>query len=425
MDKRMVVPRIGSIVIPLLRGTAKRLFSNVPPGCARGDDCSLIFSACGKTHRSLVHCVIAGAFGLLVGVFGIAHRVTADEQAIPRIDALFEAEAAAHSIGGITVGIVSGPNLIWTKSYGLADMEAGTPATRHTVYRIGSITKQFTALMLLKLADDGRLKLSDAVATYVPDVARIRNQPEGSAPITLLQLATHRAGLDREPEGRAFWSGPVSAWEETTRAALPHVSYRFEPGAKFFYSNIGYAILGLAIQSAAGEPYTDYVSERILRPLGMTSTDFEPTPAMRSTLAKGYQVRSGRGDSAMAAAELATGRGYKVPNGALFTTVDDLAKFVSFEMGAGPAGVLNATTLHVNLDQAFPETDPNAAYGVGFERVSDGSRVVVGHTGSVAGYEAAAYFYPNSQKGLILLRNAEYDQLTFRVFFRALAMLAD
>jgi hypothetical protein len=86
---------------------------------------------------------------------------------------------------------------------------------------------------------------------------------------------------------------------------------------------------------------------------------------------------------------------------------------------------LNATTLHVNLDQAFPETDPNAAYGVGFERLSNGARVMVGHTGSVAGYEAAAYFYPSSEKGLILLRNAEYEQLTFRTFFRALAMLAD
>ena len=196
----------------------------------------------------------------------------------------FDFLAAKHPIGSMTVGIVCGPDLVWSKSYGYADMETGKAANRDTVYRIGSITKQFTGLMLLQLVDDGRVKLSDAVEKYFPDIRNVDGNAALAQPITLEQLATHRAGLSREPDDQRFLIGPVAEWDEITRSALPHVKYQFEPGKFYSYSNIGYAILGAALSRAADQSYTDYVQQHILSPLGMRHTGFEPNAEMLAEL---------------------------------------------------------------------------------------------------------------------------------------------
>jgi CubicO group peptidase (beta-lactamase class C family) len=97
----------------------------------------------------------------------------------------FDFLAAKHPNGSITVGIVCGPDLVWSKSYGYADMESGKTANRDTVYRNGSITKQFTGLMLLQLVDDGRVKLSDAVEKYFPDIRNVDGNAALAQPIRL------------------------------------------------------------------------------------------------------------------------------------------------------------------------------------------------------------------------------------------------
>ncbi len=117
------------------------------------------------------------------------------DREIKAVDTQFAAEYGKEHIGGVTVGIVSGPELVWTRNYGLADMEDGKQPTTDTVYRIGSITKQFTALMLLQLVEQGKVHLSDPVEKFFPEVNRIPGKYPGSPPITLIQLATHHSGL--------------------------------------------------------------------------------------------------------------------------------------------------------------------------------------------------------------------------------------
>jgi CubicO group peptidase (beta-lactamase class C family) len=161
--------------------------------------------------------------------------------------------------------VVSGRRLVWSKSYGDADRETRTPATPDTVYRIGSITKMFTALMLHQLAESGKVRLSDPVEKDFPDVKAVRDRFPDAPPITLVQLATHTSGLGREPDDLpTYLKGPVSDWEKVLIAALPHTRYEFEPGTRWSYSNIGYAILGASLGRAIGQPYTEYVRERIL-----------------------------------------------------------------------------------------------------------------------------------------------------------------
>ena len=337
------------------------------------------------------------------------HIKTASELsgAISRVDQIFAGEYAKDDPASLTVGVVSGPNLVWTKSYGLADIEKKIPATKDSEYRIGSITKQFTAVMLLQLADRGKVHLSDPVEIYYPEIHKVTNPDPNAAPITLIELATHTSGLDREPgDTETYLTGQVADWEKTLLAALGHTSYTFEPGTHYSYSNIGYAILGAALGRAAGQPYIQYVQEHILEPLGMKRTAFEQNADILSTLTKGYVVRDGVPDTAAPAKDLRDGRGYKIPNGALFTTAGDLAKFVSFEMGDGPETVLKKAILADNRTRASSTNGTlTSGYGVGFMLSRRGDLISVGHGGSVAGYQAGAYFNPPSHTGVIFFRN--------------------
>lgn len=327
------------------------------------------------------------------------------------MDSLVSAEFAKDSVGSLTVGVIAGSQLVWTRSVGFADMKARRLANRNTVYRIGSITKPFTAVMLMQLVAAGRVQLSDPVERYLPEVRQIASKPQGAAPFTFLQLATMTAGLVREPDDAGpFWTGPVSAWEKTLLAALPHTRYTSVPGTEYSYSNIGYAILGAALARVAGQPYTEWERLRVFRPLGMERTRFEIDSTISSDLAVGYQVKSdGTLDDQTAAQEARDGRGYKVPNGAIFTTVDDLARFVVFELGRGPDSVLARSM----LDDAFggivsTDADLQRGYGLGFmamRRDDYPFPSFLGHSGSVAGYRAAMYYDRGMKLGVVVFRN--------------------
>ncbi len=312
-----------------------------------------------------------------------------------------------------SIGIATKDGLVWSKAYGFANIENKVPATPDSIYRIGSITKQFTAVMLLQLVHDGKVHLSDPVEKYFPEINLVTGRFPGAPPITLMQLATHTAGLSREPEDMdTYVKGPVSQWEKTLIAALPHVKYALEPGTHFSYSNIGYAILGATLSRAAKQPFTDYVREKILLPLGMTHSDFEATPAIRKTLATGYVYNDDKKpDSTDAETELKTGRGYKVPNGALFSTVGDLARFEQFEMRNGPETVLPHKDLAENFQRMVASgADLTSGYGIGFTvdtvATPDSKAIFIGHDGGVAGYVSSAHFESQSNVGIVILHNA-------------------
>jgi CubicO group peptidase (beta-lactamase class C family) len=330
-----------------------------------------------------------------------------DAVTMSAIDELTRRALPKQNSASLAVGIVTDGRLAWSKAYGYADIENSVPATTETIYRLASVTKQFTALMLLQLVQDGKVHLSDPVEKYLPEVNQVKGRFPGAPPITLVQLATHTSGLDREPDNtEKYLVGPVADWEKITLAALPDTKYVFEPGTRFSYSNIGYAILGVALGRAAGQPYTVYVQEHIFKPLGMTDTTFEPNQQTRMRIAKGYYFHKGQVDWKTADREL-QGRGYKVPNGAAFSTVNDLAKFLAFEIGGGLAGVLKPEY----FEQGFQEliaTDEKLENGsaLGYEIQREGSSVIFGHQGEIVGYVADVFFDRSAKTGVIVLRNA-------------------
>lgn len=325
------------------------------------------------------------------------------------VDSLVADDFNKNRVGSVTAGVVSGDRLIWDKSYGDADTDKHIRANEGTVYRIGSITKMFTALMFEQLIDAGKVRLSDPVEKYFPEVNLVQRRYPNAPPITLMQLATHTSGLAREPDDmQKYVEGPVADWEKILIAALPHLHYIYEPGTQFSYSNIGYGILGATLARAAGEPYLKYVPEHIFEPLGMTRSALELTPTIQPYLSSGYQTEEkGKIDAATPLREQA-GRGYKVPNGAIYTTVRDLAKFASFLMGDGPATALPPDRLEYFQDvlQVTSISRLDRGYGVGFALMRRGDHVVFGHGGAVAGYGAGLFVNRDEKLAVIVLANA-------------------
>lgn len=344
-------------------------------------------------------------------------------QSRPADFAKFESAAVEawerERVGSVTIGMVKDGKLVAQRSLGFADIGRRTPAGPRTVYRIGSVTKAFTALMLLQLVEEGKVRFSDPVELHLPEFRRIAGWDAARPPVTLIQLATHTSGLAAEPEGEEYARGPVSRWEETLLSALPATRFESEPGTRFAYSNIGYAILGAALARASGRPYIEHVRKRIFEPLGMTDTGFEPNPKARSRLAAGYVAEGASVDGAQARADHA-GRGYKVPAGAIYSTLEDMAKFVAFQMGHGPESVLARRALEeasrrlITVDRGMGE-----AYGIGFQLFTNGDVVLQGHAGGMPGYRSLQVFERESATGFIVLRNVtggRFGDPVFMVF---------
>jgi len=323
------------------------------------------------------------------------------------------ADTAADSLGGIVAAVFEGERVIWAGGFGWADAGNGIAAAPAMISRTGSISKSFTAVALMQLVDEGVIDLDDPAVTHLPALADLAERPAGTPPITFRQLASHTAGLIREPRLPGAAAGPIEAWEEKIVASIPTTTFRSPPGTEYSYSNIGFGILGLAISRAAGTPFTRLVEERIFRPLGMSSSTFVITPDLQDRLAVGYaNNRRGEVNTEQPAREHA-GRGYKVPNGGIYSTVSDLARFAAALCGESRRPILTESARAEMLRFQTPPGDPAAdtgeqrsGYGLGFSltRTVDGI-VLAGHGGSVAGYTAHLLFEPESALGVVLLRN--------------------
>ena len=325
----------------------------------------------------------------------------------PTLRALAErlhADVTADSVGGITAGVVLSDRLVWSTAAGWADRDRRIAAQRHTIYRIGSISKSFTAVALAQLASRGTLALDDPVERYLPEVRALADAPPAAAPISLRQLASHTAGLIREPRLQDAARGPIEAWEEKLLASIPATSFDTLPGARYAYSNIGFGILGVAISRAARVPFMQLLTTNIFRPLQLGSTTFIIDDELKPRLAVGYANSRTRIDADTPAREH-TGRGYKVPNGGIYSTADDLARFIAALSGAPGMEILDSVARAEVMRVHTPENARNG-YGLGFSvRLLDDGGRVVSHGGSVAGYTAHIAFDPDCGIGVILLRN--------------------
>ncbi|MGD8698578.1 MAG: serine hydrolase domain-containing protein [Gemmatimonadales bacterium] len=375
----------------------------------------MLKNAVGKLRRGSLARPAPGGFPwlltLVLANLLVATEVDAQftpfEAAIADFDAEVAAGVAQDAAGCVSVAVFIGDDIVWSRGYGWADIEHRVACTENSIGRTGSISKSFTAVLMMQLVERGLIGLDDPVVDYLPELRELADPPPGMRPITFRMLASHTAGLIREPRLEGAASGSIYRWEEKVMESIPHTGFETPPGTEYSYSNIGFGILGLALSRAAGVPFMTLVEDQIFRPLGMTSSTYVVnTPEMAARLSVGY---SRDRDTGEVSAERATrehfGRGYKVPNGGIYSTVGDLAKFAAAVLGVSPVPILS-----VESRAAVVAPQPSAEnYGLGFSVRTDGDMTFAGHGGSVAGYNAQLLFQLDSKIGIAVLRTTGYN----------------
>ena len=337
-------------------------------------------------------------FFILLGLYGSAQPTAKEMKAINASTRdLTNACKNDNLHGGISMAVVRKDQLIWAGAVGYAAMDKETPADTGTIYRIASITKMFTVTILLQLAEEGKVRLDDPAEKYVPEVASIPGYSNHTR-FTLQQLASHTAGLNREPELAGSSVGPVDQWEIKVLACLPHSSFNSNPGEQFLYSNIGFAILGLALERASGTPYVQLVQQRIFTPLQMNNSFFIVPDDKRGRLAQGIDNNKDGVVNTSLPARTIDGMGYRVPNGGIWSTAPDLARFVIGLMGGK---LLQPASIRLMLK--VPIGSKN--YGMGAMIMHDKQLGLFGHNGSDPGYTSQLTIEPLSGYAVILLRN--------------------
>jgi CubicO group peptidase (beta-lactamase class C family) len=338
-------------------------------------------------------------------------------RALGQLDALMDREMEAQKLVGMSAALVYDQEILWAKGFGHADLERPIEASEKTVYDIASVTKLLTATMLMMLRDAGKLHLDEPLQAHLPEFSA-RSPFADPRPPTFRQVATHVAGLPREPAGKAGegWP-PMPAF----LSSLRDVELILPAYAEVKYSNLGYAVLGAALARIAGQPYRAYVVERILTPLGMTSSGWELTDAMRARLAVGYTPLEA--DRRQIAPPYELGEA-GAPTGGLYTTVEDLAGFVSLQFREGPAGgaqILGSTTLREMRTPVYVHRDWSGGMGIGWNLARVAGYTTVDHGGGQPGYAAKVQLVPELKLGFVLCINQIANQ--HAIAHRALELL--
>ncbi|MEV0453966.1 serine hydrolase domain-containing protein [Catellatospora methionotrophica] len=297
-----------------------------------------------------------------------------------------QAEGRAPSL---VAAVLRDGSPVWTGARGLVD---GRPPTTDTQYRIGSLTKTFVAVLVLRLRDEGRLDLADPLGTHLPAA------PAGSAGVTVAQLLAHTAGLASET--------PAPWWERTDGGVRPELAdvlsadgVKHPAGRLFHYSNPGFALLGALVEQLRGKPLEQVLAEEILAPLGMTRTSLLP----QAPHAGGWAVHPW---ADVLLPEPATDTGRMAPAGQLWSTVDDLCRFAAF-LAKGDPAVLAEATLTQMRTPAAPMDGPawDLTYGLGLQLKNDHGRLLSGHTGSMPGFLCTLWVAPADGLGGVVFAN--------------------
>jgi D-alanyl-D-alanine-carboxypeptidase/D-alanyl-D-alanine-endopeptidase len=320
----------------------------------------------------------------------------------------------AHDIPGAAVGIVRDGMLIYAKGHGVRSVDRHEPVAVDTLFQIGSVTKVFTTTLLVQLRDQGRIALEAPVDRYLPaHVQTPWSAGDAAARPTLRQLATHRAGLPRNPPNRRDHPHAPSVMEPYSIAELYQglalTTLTFFPGTSWQYSNHGFAVLGHALERATDHPYEALLTEQLLRPLEMWDTKISLTAEDLKQYAAHYWPKAPRVErprwifgEACAFAGLAS-------------TVPDLARFVAMHLGAmagEAAGPVRGTSvLEMRESVATPfGTDKTRGVTLGwFFRDHPRWGQILFHDGEVDGHSAALWLAPQLKTAVIVLANVGGD----------------
>jgi CubicO group peptidase (beta-lactamase class C family) len=311
------------------------------------------------------------------------------------IDVYLTKQAGNNGYVGLSVTIVRDGKVALAKGYGKRSLKPDAPVETGTMFAAGSITKQFTSACVLLLAEDGKLSVKDKVSKYYPGLTR-------AGDITLYDLMTHAAGypdyypLDFVDRRMAKPVPPDELLKEYAGGKLD-----FEPGSRWSYSNTGFVLLGRIVEKVSGKPFAEFLSERILKPLEMTDTTFDPEPGTKG-LAIGYTAFA-LGDPEPAPREAG---GWIHAAGGLYTTPSDLAKW---DLGLMAGKVLKPESYKLMTTPRELSDGRTRDYGCGLGVSRRKGELIFRHSGAVSGFQAFNSMVPRTRSALILMANSEHQ----------------
>ena len=303
-----------------------------------------------------------------------------------RLDTVASSYARGNAFMG-TVLVVDGDQTLLEKGYGMADLEWNIPNGPEVEYPLCSVTKQFTAALVLLLEEDGKLNIGDPVGKYLPDA------PKSWEKITLAELLGHTSGIPDIINDKDFGTWSVTAHSPSEQLALiGDKPLDFEPGSQFEYSNSNYVVLGMVIEKASGEKYGDILRRRILIPLGMQHSGLDADDLILPKRAQGYNMtRNG-----LAPARPAMSMSVPWAAGSMYATTGDLLRW---EQGLFGGKLLSESSLKTMT------TAGKGGFGLGVEVAETDGLTVIKHGGGMPGFSAQLTYVPERKILVAVLSN--------------------
>lgn len=337
------------------------------------------------------------SISLLLAIASLSYgQSRPDKEIIKQVDRYVAGNYQKYA-PGCAVLIAKKGGVIYEKGFGSANLELGVPMKPEMVFRIGSITKQFTAVSILQLAEKGKIAINDSIQKFIKDF-----HFKGKT-ITIENLLTHTSGIKGYEQIDAKVPNAIRV-DFATKAvidSLDHLSLEFEPGTKYSYSNSNYFLLGYIIEQVSGKTYRQYLKENIIEPAGLHSTFYENEEEIIANRADGYFYREGKyGNSGF----ISMSTVYSA--GALLSTVSDLFKWHQ----ALYSGQLIKKETFAKATTPYTLADgKQTEYGYGFFIRKENGMSSVGHGGAIDGFRAMELYYPEQDIFISLLCNSEQD----------------
>lgn len=345
---------------------------------------------------------------------GAAPAVSAAPE-IAAIDRIMADRLAAKTLAGGVVGVMRDGKVVLIKGYGLADLEDGQAVKPDTIFRIGSITKQFTSAMLLMLVERGQVSLDDPIGKYFPDFPKA----EG---ITVRHLLNHMSGIHSYTD-QAFWDATsplgLRAWRAHSMPDLVSAIAKqdnltdFPVGTDYRYNNSAYVMAGALVEMLTGKSYAAALDEMIVKPLGLADTAYDDERAIVPRRAKGYGLRDGAlANAAPLSVSISGGAG------GIRSTAADMLRWHAALFGGKllkPASLalmiepskLKDGRLTSQARKPGADGQPPMDYGLGLSIGTRDGRRQIGHGGSINGFNAYLYTYPDERTTIVMLTNTD------------------
>src|SRR5438876_7739459 len=316
-----------------------------------------------------------------------------------------------NHVTGAGVALVWNGQLLWCGGIGKADLAQNRDIACDTEFRVGSISKTFAPLTLLKLEEEGRINLQSRLQDVAPEVP-VKNPWESTNPVRITNLLEHTAGFDDMALREAYNTkdSPNISILQVLQRFPNSQNVRWPPSTRFAYSNPDYGIAGYLVEKIGGQPWTSYVRSNILSPLEISPGDFDLTSQNRPLLAQGYQRPDGKPIQSVAYKEI-----YLRPAGDMKASPGELAKLVQFFLRRGAASDEQLLKPETIARMEYPQTPLSArnglrlGYGLANYTEVKGGVVTHGHDGGIDGFISSYRYMPEQNWGYVVLLNADFS----------------